>query len=969
MGAALTAMTMVALAQPVAPGPAPLQSRQREEIREAAEQASSLAVRRLVLEQRPAESEALFRQALALRQRIVEPGHPLIADTLIGLGSAVARQGRLQEAERLYRESLAMTLERRSRRSANAAVELDEARSEASSLVTFSGLLLQLGRPEEAQDMSLRAVEVLDQWWAHNERSRKSLQAAVPVDAPAGTAEVMSGLRSISDMEASLWPAQQSTALEMVGTALQRSGRWGEAEAALRRSLELQRKATGDAAPDTTVAMMALARLLTERDGVAPLDEAEALARRSLAINQARLGDAHLQTSEARLVLGRVLQARGRWDDAAPELVKSYETKARVHGPTALRTLRTTLPLAQGELRRGRTESALALLRPGCTALAAFSAAAGETSERFGRQSAGACWASLAQALQVSAPAGAALSDEAFLAAQRAALSAAGDAIARSSARKVAGASGEGDAAADFEDALAVRAAADEALARSYRGADSAASVDGATLRQRLAAERQQAQARVDAAETRLRDRLPAYWELRNPSALPLAALQRGEAGRAPLLAEGEALVLWLLPPGGEPGLALAVSREGAAWARIALSTAEIDVRVQTLRAQIDPCAWGLAGADCRRPDIGAARAFDTAAAHQLHQALLGDPALQRVVAAPSVHTLLVVPGGSLTALPPGLLLTRPPLPGVPLAEQPWLARERAVALLPTVSALRTLRELGPAAGERARAELPLFMVADPDFAGSGAATAPPSRAATRALPPPAQAFFRDGAARGGALAALPRLPGTAGEASALRQLVQAREDDVLLGAGAREAALRERRQRLAQARVVAFATHGLVAGDLGLAEPALALAAPRPAEAAAGDDGLLSAGEVAALRLAADWVLLSACNTAAPQAGSAEGLSGLARAFFHAGARALLVSHWRVDDEATQALVTATFEARQHNPGLAKARAVQQASLAVMRGDDLRQVGDDDADLRDRRQRRGHPAYWAAFTLVGEPR
>ena len=91
--------------------------------------------------------------------------------------------------------------------------------------------------------------------------------------------------------------------------------------------------------------------------------------------------------------------------------------------------------------------------------------------------------------------------------------------------------------------------------------------------------------------------------------------------------------------------------------------------------------------------------------------------------------------------------------------------------------------------------------------------------------------------------------------------------------------------------RVIQFATHGLVAGDLsGLAEPALVLTPPRvPTEA---DDGLLTASEIAALRLNADWVVLSACNTAAGTGQGAEALSGLARAFFYAGARALLVSH-----------------------------------------------------------------------------
>jgi CHAT domain-containing protein len=85
---------------------------------------------------------------------------------------------------------------------------------------------------------------------------------------------------------------------------------------------------------------------------------------------------------------------------------------------------------------------------------------------------------------------------------------------------------------------------------------------------------------------------------------------------------------------------------------------------------------------------------------------------------------------------------------------------------------------------------------------------------------------------------------------------------------------------QLSRYQVVAFATHGLVAGEIkGLAEPGLVLTVPdQPTEA---DDGLLTASEVATLALDADWVILSACNTAAGDKPGAEALSGLARTFF----------------------------------------------------------------------------------------
>src|SRR6202035_2242498 len=134
----------------------------------------------------------------------------------------------------------------------------------------------------------------------------------------------------------------------------------------------------------------------------------------------------------------------------------------------------------------------------------------------------------------------------------------------------------------------------------------------------------------------------------------------------------------------------------------------------------------------------------------------------------------------------------------------------------------------------------------------------------------------------------------------------------------------------LADYRVVYFATHGLVAGDIkGLAEPSLALTIPpQPTDL---DDGLLTASEVAQLKLNADWVVLSACNTASGEKPGAEALSGLARAFFYAGAHALLVSHWAVDSDAAARLTTTTFDLLQNDPRIGRAEALRRAMLAYM--------------------------------------
>jgi CHAT domain-containing protein len=298
-------------------------------------------------------------------------------------------------------------------------------------------------------------------------------------------------------------------------------------------------------------------------------------------------------------------------------------------------------------------------------------------------------------------------------------------------------------------------------------------------------------------------------------------------------------------------------------------------------------------------------------------------------------NRLIVVPGGALQSLPIGVLLTDVPK-GTAYAGQPWLARSHAIAIATSPRAFAELRR----AGSRAPAPDPFIGIGDPTF-GGGAGD-------QRGLGEVLNACRLEDGVDPAVLRKLPRLPETADEVQAVARALGAQPGAVVTGAKATEAAVAT--LDLTRYRIVHFATHGLLAGEARcLNEPALALAPP--AKRVGRIDGLLDASEIAGLKLNADWVVLSACNTAGPGGELAgEALSGLARAFFYAGARAVLASHWPVFSKPTTTLMTRTFEAYAAKREAGKAAALRDGMMALM---------DQPATA--------HPAVWAPFVVVSD--
>jgi CHAT domain-containing protein len=418
------------------------------------------------------------------------------------------------------------------------------------------------------------------------------------------------------------------------------------------------------------------------------------------------------------------------------------------------------------------------------------------------------------------------------------------------------------------------------------------------------------AEEKIAGLERRLQAELPRYAQITAARPVPMAEL-------APLLRPGEAVALFL--PTTEATYVFLV-RDGEVHVhRATVTLRELTRLVRAIRASLEVADGKL-------------QPFDTADAARLYDRLLA-PLADRLR---GTRHLISVPGGPLLSLPLGLLVTRPPASAADYGRTAWLARDVAISVIPSVSALGSLRQV---AG-RSAASHPFIGFGDPAFAGAPAATRSLGALAElcRQGEPVDTALVRE----------LPRLRETARELEQIAGALGADRASVITGAGASESAVRT--ANLADYRVVAFATHGLLPGELRCkSEPALALTPPAAASAA--DDGLLDASEVAQLKLDADWVLLSACNTASPDGRlGGESLSGLARAFFYAGARSVLASHWAVASRATVALTTGAFDALARDASLGRAEALRRSALKL--------AGEKDT---------GHPFFWAPFVLVGD--
>ena len=212
--------------------------------------------------------------------------------------------------------------------------------------------------------------------------------------------------------------------------------------------------------------------------------------------------------------------------------------------------------------------------------------------------------------------------------------------------------------------------------------------------------------------------------------------------------------------------------------------------------------------------------------------------------------------------------------------------------------------------------------------------------------------FSSRGVANKAAIADLPRLPDSADELRVVADALGASTESLLLGSDATERAIRQ--HSLNDYRVISFATHAVVAGEVeGVTEPALVLT-PGHGDFNSKNDGLLTAGEIANLTLDANLIILSACNTAASDGfASGRGLSGLANAFFFAGARAVAVTQWVVFSSAAQKLGAGLISRSVKSSAAGVAEGLREAML--------------DYIASAKEDYLANPRFWGAFIIAGD--
>jgi CHAT domain-containing protein/tetratricopeptide (TPR) repeat protein len=902
------------------------------------------------------EAETLYKRAVKGNEKALGPADPATLMSVSNLAFLYQNQGRYGEAEPLYRRALK-------------GFEKALGPAHPSTLLSVNNLGLlysDQGRHEEAEPLYRRALKGYEAALgpAHpiTLLSVSNLGLLYAGQGRYGEAEPLYR-RALKGYEVALGPSHPSTLVSVNNLAglYAAQGRFGEAETLYQRTFKGYEAALGPTHPTTLLSINNLAGFY---DTQGRYGEAEPLFKRALVGHEQTLGPAHPATLRSVNNLGGLYERQGRHGEARSLYERALAGREKVLGTEHPDTLNSVNNLAALSFTQSDWPRAAQLWRRSTAVIAGRVQRAAADTGLSSRKTSEAqqldwqFWGLVKTAYRL-VPEGrapdAALSGEMFEAAQWALESETARSLAQMAARGA-----KGDAA------LAALVRERQDLAGEWRRREQTLAValgqDAAKRDAKAeAAERERMtdiDRRIAEIDRRLKAEFKDYYARAYPGPLSVEEVQAQ-------LGPDEAIVLFLDTPDPKPTpeetFIWVVTKTQMRWLRSDLGKSALVREVGALRCGLDQAAWG---GQSRCPELtglakpGALLPFDPARANRLYTELFG----QAEDLIKGKH-LLIVPSGALAQLPFAVLVTASPKAGEKTA---WLARRHAITVLPAVSSLKALR----ATGRLSAAPEPLVGFGNPLLDGPDSRYVKSAALARDKQSCPKSAWRqvaewaglregvgkierRSGLANVAHLRQQMPLPETADELCAVARDIGANLGAIHLGAHATEHDVKAMSESgaLARYRIVHFATHGAMAGELSLAsEPGLILTPP--GTASADDDGYLSASEIADLKVDADWVILSACNTAAGQTSNAEALSGLARAFIYAQARALLVSHWAVDSNATVKIITSAMREVAPDRKVGRAEALRRAMLALIDGGDAREA---------------HPSSWAPFIVVGE--